>query len=171
MTRLILSGIAAFTLAMGFTTTSQAQERFRNNALTNTAMPTAYAMQGGTNSVTATNAQTLYSPSTAKAVFLGGMQNVPVYWDVAVTAAGAGTSNTVVGLDLSADENGVYWASNALTTTIAQVGTGTNTSHVLLGVTNGVNALSGYQWARWGYISTTQTNNVTLLQNHLRNFR
>ena len=158
-----------------------AQEYLHGYQLTNTVFGTAYyplggtnqsqgdgvyLYTGGTNSVTLTNTQTLYAPATATAISLAPFQNVPAWWNLATTAAGAGTSNTVVGLDLTAD--GVYWNSNAITATIAQAGTGTNIALVYFPLSNGTNVFSGWSQARWSYASTTQTNNVTLLQNRLQ---
>jgi len=156
-------GIAAVTLAMGLASNAVAQERIRATLLVNPAFPT-----GGSN-VTLTNSQATYAPGTAVPVALNGLQTVPVWWVVTTTSAGAGTSNTVVGLDLSAD--GTYWSSNALTATIAQTGTGTNIALTYFPVNNGTNVFSGYQLARWSYASTAQLTNVTLLVNQLQAYR
>ena len=163
------------------TPNASAQQRLRPFVLHNTAIGTAYDLlggtqqnqgegvyvyTGGTNSVTLTNAQSIYAPTTAVPFSLAPLQNVPVWWNLAATAAGTGTSNTVVGLDLSAD--GVYWTSNSITATIAQTGTGTNIALVYFPLNNGTNVFSGWSQARWSYASTAQTNNVTLLANQLQ---
>ena len=160
---------------------AHAQERLRNYQLQNTGIGTAYFLtggsntvvgagrvvyQGGTNSVTLTNSQTIYAPSTAVAMSCAPLQNVPVWWNLAATASGAGTSNTVVGIDLTAD--GTYWVSNAVTATIAQNGTGTNVALVYFPLSNGTNVFSGWSQWRWSYASTAQPNNVTLLANQLQ---
>lgn len=128
-----------------------------------------YFYTGGTNTVTLTNAQTIYAPSTAASFSLAALQNVPVWWSLAVTCGNAGTSNTVVGLDLSPD--GVYWTSNTVTATIASAGTATNVANIYFPLNNGTNVFSGYSRGRWSYASTAQTNNVTLLQNRLQAVR
>lgn len=168
-------------LAASSLPTLHAQERLRGYQLQNSALGTAYFLtggsntivgsgrvvyQGGTNSVTLTNAQSIYAPTSAVPISLAPLQNVPVWWNLATTAANTGTSNTVVGLDLTAD--GTYWVSNAVTATIAQTGTGTNVALVYFPLSNGTNVFSGWSQARWSYASTTQTNNVTLLQNQLQ---
>lgn len=159
-----------------------AQERLRAYPLVNSGIGTAYAPAGGsnvmttlgvyvlagnTNTVTLTNGQSIYAPSTATAFSCAPLQNVPVWWNLAATASGAGTSNTVVGIDLTAD--GTYWVSNALTATIAMNGTSTNVALIYFPLSsNGTNAFSGWSQWRWSYASTSQTNNVTLLQNRLQ---
>jgi prepilin-type N-terminal cleavage/methylation domain-containing protein len=160
-----------------------AQEQMVKKQLQNTTFGTGYFLAGGsnvlwqdgttiytggTNSVTLTNAQATYSPATATPISLAFAQNVPVWWLLATTSANAGTSNTVVGLDLTAD--GVYWTSNSVTATIAQTGTGTNTSLVYFPLNNGTNVFSGWTQARWSYAQTAQLTNVTLLQNQLQSF-
>lgn len=179
--RALLVGVAALALAMSFESNAQAQERLRMFQLINTSIGTGYYLTGGTNqnqgegvyvytggtnSITLTNSQTIYAPTSAVPFSLAPFQNVPVWWNLTTTAAGAGTSNTVVGVDLTAD--GVYWQSNAVSATIAQTGTGTNIALVYFPLNNGTNVFSGWSQARWSYASTTQTNNVTLLQNQFQ---
>jgi hypothetical protein len=179
----LVIGVAA--LALAAVTVAQAQERVRvTGPLINTNFGTAYYLTGGsnvmtgmglvtwtggTNSVTLTNAQAAYSGSSGVPVYIGNMRSQPFYWDLAGYAAAAGTSNTVAGIDLSSD--GTYWTSNSITATLAMTGTSTNESLTYFPATNGVNVLSGWQWARWSYASTAQLTNVTLLRNQFNQLR
>jgi hypothetical protein len=188
----LLIGVAVIGLATGFESSAQAQERFRAFQLQNTAFGTTYFLSGGTNqsqgegtyvytggtnSVTITNnagggAVSYYSNSTAIPFPLGFAQNVPVWWDLAATASGTGTSNLVFGLDLSFDN--VNWISNAVTATLALTGSNNLATAVVyfpLGNGGSTNIFSGYTWGRWSYISTTQTNPVTVSQNQLQVYR
>lgn len=166
--KMIRNCIAAVALAVvTLSLTAEAQLQFKALPLTNSAFPTAYAPVNRTNTVTITNSAT-WSPTGASLVNLAPLQGVPVWWDVATSAGGIGTSNTVLAVDLSSDAQGQYWASNAVSVTVAQTGTNVNNLHAYFALNNGTNVFSGYQWARWSYASTAQTNGVTLLQNEFK---
>ncbi|MDE2102332.1 MAG: hypothetical protein KGL39_34115 [Patescibacteria group bacterium] len=165
---LILTAAAAVTLLFTGCATGQAQEGFHTAALTNSAMPTVYAPLNGTNTVTVTNAQDLASAATGTLIDLRGFQNVPVTWTLGAYADGAGTSNVVAYLDLSVDGN--VWITQALSNTLALVGTTTNAHYTRYTITNGANVFTGFKYARWSETSTTQTNSVHVVLNSLQSF-
>ena len=153
---LLVIGIAAVTLAVGFhaTTAKAADPQYLRGLFTNTTFGTAYFPDtAATNYNTVTN-NTRYAATTAKSVYIGSWQGKPVSFDIAATV-GSGGTNGWVQYQIALSDDNVYWISNAIPGL---------TNSLIAGVTNynrvTVTNAPNYAYARWDYVQANQTNST-----------